>query len=54
MRGDEVEEAWRWIDAIIENWACLAQRPQRYTPYTDGPKAADQLLQKDGRNWREV
>ena len=54
MRGDEVEAAWKWIDPIFEDWETLSQNPEQYDSYTEGPKAADELLKLDDRKWRII
>ncbi|MCC6671181.1 MAG: glucose-6-phosphate dehydrogenase [Planctomycetes bacterium] len=50
-RRDEVEEAWRIVDAIVSGWAAKGIEPERYEAGTWGPDLADQLL-GDGREWR--
>ncbi len=50
--GDWVEAAWGLIDPLLEAWA--AQPPADFPNYasgTWGPKAADELLARDGRRW---
>ncbi len=51
MRLDEVEEAWKWADAIIEGWKENQSTMKTYPAGTDGPSAAVQLIAKDGRSW---
>ena len=51
MRRDEVEEAWRWTDAIQDAWAKDAADLVRYTAGADGPSAAATLIERDDRNW---
>ena len=53
MRGDEVEEAWRWIDPIIEAWQSRPP-PQPYDSGSSGPEDALMLMHRDGRRWREI
>lgn len=53
MRGDEVEEAWRWIDPIIEAWQ-TRPAPQPYDSGSSGPEDALMLMHRDGRRWREI
>jgi len=48
-RWDEVEHAWRIIDSIRDAWHNV--QPHLYMPGTWGPKEADILINKDGRNW---
>ena len=51
MRRDEVEAAWKWIDAIYASWETGNQRLELYPAGQDGPREADDLLSKDGRAW---
>ncbi|MCU4136908.1 glucose-6-phosphate dehydrogenase [Buchnera aphidicola (Sitobion miscanthi)] len=49
---DEVEEAWKWIDPIIDAWKNSQNNtPQLYMSGTWGPKDADLLLLRDNRYW---
>ena len=49
-RRDEVDEAWRIVDSIIEGWQHC--EPMPYGAGTWGPEAAQQLLGR-GRMWRK-
>ncbi len=52
-RKDEVEIEWSLITPILEYWAnSPASRFPNYAAGTWGPKAADTLLETDGRAWR--
>jgi glucose-6-phosphate 1-dehydrogenase len=50
-RHEEVELSWKILDPIEEFWATQGQ-PEQYRPGTWGPASADELLSRDGRNWR--
>ncbi|MFD8071502.1 glucose-6-phosphate dehydrogenase, partial [Streptomyces sp. NPDC059718] len=50
-RHQEVEESWRILDPIEEYWDRHG-KPEQYTAGTWGPKAADEMLARDGRSWR--
>ena len=51
-RWDEIEATWILIDSI-RRWR--GQLPiYLYRPGTDGPVAADRLLQRDGRSWLDL
>jgi glucose-6-phosphate 1-dehydrogenase len=50
-RHQEVEESWRILDPIEDYWDRHG-RPEQYTAGTWGPKAADEMLARDGRSWR--
>jgi glucose-6-phosphate 1-dehydrogenase len=54
MRGDEVEAAWAWTDPLIAGWEARGDVPKPYDSGSDGPTDADQLMRRDGRQWREV
>jgi glucose-6-phosphate 1-dehydrogenase len=49
-RNDEVEASWRVIDPLEEFWD--GQQPEFYRAGEWGPKAADEMLARDGRAWR--
>jgi glucose-6-phosphate 1-dehydrogenase len=51
-RGDEVDEAWRIVDSIVDAWQRSGQRPLGYAAGTWGPEAAARLLDA-GRSWRK-
>jgi len=53
IRRDEVETAWGIVDAIRNAWVSkpLTNR-EFYAAGTWGPAAADDLLERDGREWR--
>ncbi|MDR1392930.1 MAG: glucose-6-phosphate dehydrogenase (NADP(+)) [Bifidobacteriaceae bacterium] len=48
----EAEQSWRLIDQIETYWAGLKTPPEVYPAGTWGPSGADQLLRRDGREWR--
>jgi len=51
-RSDEVEQAWRLVDAVKESWAKQATRDlPLYACGSMGPVESDQLLGKTGRYW---
>jgi glucose-6-phosphate 1-dehydrogenase len=53
-RGDEVEIAWSLMTPILEHWQ-NAPSPNfpNYVAGSWGPRAADNLLARDGRTWHE-
>ena len=55
-RRDEVEGAWRFIDAIEDAWHKTETPPPLflYPSGSWGPKEADDLLERDGRAWRRM
>jgi len=53
-RADEVEGAWAITDEIIAGWHSM--RPPSFPNYyagSSGPPEADDLIEADGRAWRE-
>lgn len=55
-RRDEVEEAWRYVDVIENAWHNSETPPPlcEYASGSWGPKEADELLARDGREWRRM
>ncbi|QQD24497.1 glucose-6-phosphate dehydrogenase [Venatoribacter cucullus] len=53
LRDDELLEAWRWIDPVLQYWQASERRPEPYTSGSWGPAAATLLLARDGRLWEE-
>ena len=55
-RRDEVEEAWRYVDVIENAWHASANPPPlcEYASGSWGPKEADDLLGREGREWRRM
>lgn len=55
IRRDEVEAQWRLITPIEEAWATQSNCPfATYEAGTDGPKEAEQLVTRNGHNWRPL
>lgn len=53
MRRDELIEAWRWVEPIMEAWQHSTTPPKLYTSGTWGPAASSALLSRDGISWHE-
>jgi len=55
-RRDEVEEAWKFIDHIERAWHESENPPPMagYTAGSWGPNEADDLLARDGNQWRRL
>ena len=51
-RADEVEEQWAIVDAMVAPWKRDRPSFPNYAAGTWGPAAADELLARDGREWR--
>ncbi len=54
MRDDEVEAAWAWTDPIIQGWEARNDVPKPYDAFSEGPTDAALLMQRDGREWRNI
>jgi glucose-6-phosphate 1-dehydrogenase len=55
QRADNIENGWAAVEPILEYWD--THRPTGFTNYaagSEGPKAADELLARDGRAWRKI
>ena len=53
VRRDEVETAWKWIDAIEGGWKERDMKPLPYTAGTWGPSSAFALTERSGYSWIE-
>jgi glucose-6-phosphate 1-dehydrogenase len=55
QRADMVEAGWSVVDPILDVWAALPPRKfPNYAAGTWGPDAADELLERDERQWRTI
>ena len=54
VRSDEQEEAWRWVEPIIDHWAADTDGPRPYAAGTWGPSAASTMIARDGYCWSEA
>jgi len=55
QRADMVEAGWSIVEPLLDVWNALPPRTfPNYPAGTWGPKDADELLHKDGRQWRYV
>jgi glucose-6-phosphate 1-dehydrogenase len=53
-RGDLVEAAWRVAQPLMDSWAATPADFPNYARGSWGPKAASDLIERDGRRWYEV
>ncbi|CAN7430941.1 glucose-6-phosphate dehydrogenase [Knoellia sp. LjRoot47] len=51
-RHEEVELSWEILDPIEEYWAKHNSSIDQYASGTWGPQSADDLMSRDGREWR--
>jgi glucose-6-phosphate 1-dehydrogenase len=55
QRADMVEAGWKVVDPILDVWKVLPPRKfPNYRAGTWGPKEADELLERDQREWRKI
>ncbi len=51
MRREEVEQAWAWVDGLVQAWEETDSAPDPYQAGIEGPLASAMLLDRDGRTW---
>ena len=52
VRRDEQEEAWRWVEPLLDSWAAEGN-PRAYAAGTWGPSASSAMIARDGFAWGE-
>ncbi len=53
VRSDEQEEAWRWVEPVLDYWKTDSVAPRSYAAGTWGPSAASAMIARDGFCWEE-
>ncbi len=53
VRSDEQEQAWRWVEPVLNAWERDSSGPRPYSAGTWGPAAASALVARDGYAWAE-
>ena len=53
VRSDEQEEAWRWVEPILQHWRNDPAGPRPYVAGGWGPSAASAMIARDGHCWSE-
>jgi glucose-6-phosphate 1-dehydrogenase len=53
VRSDEQEEAWRWVEPVMEHWRGDTNGPRPYAAGTWGPSASSAMIARDGHCWSE-
>jgi glucose-6-phosphate 1-dehydrogenase len=53
VRSDEQEQAWRWVEPVLDAWAQDTVGPRPYAAGSWGPAAASALIARDGCTWAE-
>ncbi len=55
QRADMVEASWQIVTPVLDVWSAIPARDfPNYDSGTWGPKEADELLEKDGRKWKNT
>lgn len=52
QRADMVEAGWSIVSPVLRSWSRSHAAISKYAAGSWGPKAADELLERDGRKWR--
>ncbi len=53
VRSDEQEQAWRWVEPVLDAWAADPSGPRPYAAGSWGPPAASAMVARDGCVWDE-
>ena len=53
VRSDEQEQAWKWVEPVLDAWASDTSGPRPYAAGSWGPPAASALVARDGYAWAE-
>jgi glucose-6-phosphate 1-dehydrogenase len=53
VRSDEQEQAWRWVEPVLQAWERDGELPRPYPAGTWGPPASSALVARDGFAWSE-
>jgi len=53
VRSDEQEQAWRWVEPVLDAWRRSEAAPRPYAAGSWGPAAASALVARDGHAWDE-
>src|SRR5262249_157753 len=53
VRSDEQEQAWRWVEPILDSWERDSSGPRTYSAASRRPPAASAVVARDGYAWAE-
>jgi glucose-6-phosphate 1-dehydrogenase len=53
VRSDEQEQAWHWVEPVLEAWRHAGEGPRPYAAGSWGPPASSALIARDGFTWDE-
>ena len=55
QRADSVEAGWQAVQPFLDAWKKAGGKGLRiYEPGSEGPEEANELMERDGRNWRKL
>jgi glucose-6-phosphate 1-dehydrogenase len=55
QRADNIEAGWRVVQPILDVWGATPPKDfPNYAAGSQGPASADEMLNKEGREWREI
>jgi glucose-6-phosphate 1-dehydrogenase len=55
QRADSVEAGWQAVQPFLDAWKKAGAKGLKvYEPGSEGPEEANDLLERDGRNWRKL
>jgi glucose-6-phosphate 1-dehydrogenase len=55
QRADNIESAWRIIQPLLDDWSARHKEAlPLYSAGSQGPEEANQLIERDGHNWRPL
>jgi glucose-6-phosphate 1-dehydrogenase len=53
VRSDEQEQAWHWVEPVLDAWRADTEGPRPYAAGSWGPPASSALIARDGFAWDE-
>jgi glucose-6-phosphate 1-dehydrogenase len=55
QRADSVEAGWQAVQPFLDAWKKAGPKGLKvYEPGSEGPEEANELMERDGRNWRKL
>jgi glucose-6-phosphate 1-dehydrogenase len=55
QRADSVEAGWQAVQPFLDAWKKAGGKGLKiYEPGSEGPEEANELMERDGRNWRKL
>jgi glucose-6-phosphate 1-dehydrogenase len=55
QRADNIEAGWRVVQPVLDVWGSASPKNfPNYAAGSQGPSSADEMLNKEGREWREI